>query len=468
MNRSTLVAALVLAGLVTYIYLFEHDEPSAGVAIFEVEEEAIRRVEIRRNVAEGGEADAVERLITLEKEATPADDEEETSVWYLLEPVAALADDRNVAELLSDLASIESERVVARTSQVDLKDYGLDEPFVEVRFATDDGEEHGLAFGAETPTGFNRYAKRMGDDDVLVVSSYLSDNFDKSAWELRDKAVFRLEDPQTRTISVDTPETAYVLDRSDGVWRLAKPFRAIVETYRASSLSSRFREAEWEELVAESADDLSPYGLDAPRYRLSLEPEAGSSATLLVGEAVEKSDYYAKTAERPQVFLLASDLVEELKTEPAELVSKKLFHFSTFQATGLLLEASGHQARVLERVLEPDDADRNWRQSSPEEAEVERKTVEDLLYKLNGTSAEEIVEVDTASSDIYGLANPAFTITVHSVSNEEQHEERLLIGKPDGDSVYCQRSGDDIALRLTAQTWSEIEELLTLESASKP
>ena len=467
MNRSTFFASLVLAGLVTYIYFFERnrDNLSTGTAIFEITEDTVLRVELHGQVSRDGENHGSKQQITLEKEVTSTENNgADDTAWYLKEPVAALADDPNITQLLSDLASIESKRVVAQASQVDLKDYGLHEPLVEVKFVTEKSKKHGIAFGDKTPTGSHRYAKRSGDENILVVNPYVSDNFNKSAWDLRDKTVFRLEDSPTHTVSINTPKMALVLERLDNVWRITKPFSAIVEPYRAKTLLSRFKEAEWEAIVVESADDLSPYGLDVPSYRLSLEPEEGSISTLLIGKVGGNNDYYAKQLKQSQVFLLSKDLIEELSQEPTGLISKKLFHLSTFEVTGLHLKASDQQVRVLKRALETDSKEREWRQLSPGKSEVEQKLVQDLLYKLNGATAEEIVEAGTKSSHIYGLSKPAFTITVQSVSNEE----RLVVSKPIGDSVYCQRSGEDIALKLASLTWSGIEELLTLEPKTNP
>ena len=188
MKRSTLAALTVLAALGAYIYWFERGPQSEteGERVFDVEEDSIVRIELQ------------------DRDDPPVVAEKTPEGWRLVTPVAADADATEMDLLTQNLASLGYQRAVAQASDVDLSDYGLDAPSVRVRFTTRGGATEGLEFGSDTPTTGNQYARRDGGEDILVIASYLSLNFQKTAWDLRDKAVFHVaDDAEARRVEID-------------------------------------------------------------------------------------------------------------------------------------------------------------------------------------------------------------------------------------------------------------------------
>jgi hypothetical protein len=437
LRRSTLVAAAVLALLAGYIYWFEREPVSnaVGEEVFGVEGESIDRIEIRRS-AEGGP-------VVLEREGEKA--------WRLVSPVAAEADEGEADLLLQNLATMRFERVVAQTSSVKLADFGLEPPRIEVRFRTKDGLERSLAFGSDAPTPSNQYARRDEGEDILVVASHLSLNFDKSGWDLRDKAVFALETaPEANRIEIERPEGKLVLVKEGGLWFVAEP-RSRADRNRAAGIASRVRGAEMKEIVSETQGALESYGLDAPtrRVRIELEGEGSPALELDIG-ASKDSDYYARTPAREQVFVLGSDLVGELDTALSELQSTKLFDYSTFAAKRLRIEAKGAAPRELER--QDSTEEKKWRETAPEPGrDLDTTAVEDLLYALNGATG----FLAPASTKV----EPDFTITVWS--GEPPIEETVRVRKR-ADGVEVERAGEAVALVLSEETWKEVEAKMKL------
>ena len=438
MRRSTLVAAAVLALFAGYIYWFEREPVSdaEGEVVFRVKEDSIDRIEI-------GKSPDVEPIV-LERAKEKA--------WRLVSPVAAEADEGEVDLLLQNLATMRFERVVAHASSVKLSDFGLEAPKIEVRFHTKDGPERSLAFGSDTPTPSNQYARRDGGEDILVVASHLSLNFDKSGWDLRDKAVFARETaPEANRIEIERPEGRLVLVREGGLWFVAEP-RSRADRNRAAGIASRVRGAEMKEIVSETPGALETYGLDAPsrRVRIEFEGEGSPALELEIGESRD-SDYYARTPAREQVFVLASDLVGELDTAVSELLSKRLFDYSTFAAKRLRIEAKGQGPRELERLDSTEE--KKWRETAPGPGrDLDTTAVEDLLYALNGASG----SLAPASTK----EEPDFTITVWS--GETPIEETVLVRKR-LDGVEVERAGEAVALELTGEAWKDIENKMKLE-----
>ncbi|MGH9319591.1 MAG: DUF4340 domain-containing protein [Vicinamibacteria bacterium] len=440
MNRSTLIALVVLAALGGYIYWFERepDTDAEGELVFDVEEDAVDRIEISTSEPE-------EKPVVVEKEGE--------NHWRLTSPVATEADGTEVGLLTQTLATMRFERVVAKASEVKLTDFGLERPRIEVRFRTKDGSERSLAFGGDAPTTSNQYARRDGGEDILVVRSHLSLNFDKGGWDLREKRVFGdAGTGEPKRIEITRLAGNVLLAKEGGLWFVTEP-RSRADRDRVAAIASRIREAEMREIVSETSENLEAYGLKDPsrRVRLEFEGEGASALELEIGSEKDV-DYYARTPGREQVFLLAGDIVNDLESPLSELQSKKLFAYSVFEVSRFRVEAPGAEPRELEKIEAGDE--KKWRRTRPEPAqELDTTAVEDLLYALNGASAARVLEGA-------GVAEPAYTITVWS--GEPEDEEEIVVA-PSGETVRATRAGEEVALELTPETWSEIEAKMTLE-----
>jgi hypothetical protein len=440
LKRTTLAAAAVLALLAGYIYWFER-EPVAedeGEKVFDVEEDSIERVELRR--AADTEPVVVER-------------EGETG-WRLASPVEAKADGEEVDLLLQNLATMRFDRVVAQASSVKLSDFGLDPAKLEVRFRTKEGAEGGLFFGSDTPTPSKQYARRDGGEDILVVEAHLSLNFDKSGWDLRDKAVFALQGaPEANRIEIERPQGKLVLSKEGALWFVAEP-RSRADKNRAAGIASRIRGAEMKEVVSETQSELAAFGLDAPSRRVRIELESGGPLELEIGQAKE-SDFYARTPAREQIFVLDSDLVSELDAPLEEIQSKKLFDYTTFAAKTIVIEEKGAATRTLER--QDSTEDKKWRQTQPEPArDLDKTKVEDLLYALNGATGTLVAAVSKEEPDL------KITVT----SGDPPIEEAVSVRKR-ADGVEVERAGETVAVKLSLDAWKDIESKLKLSAEAE-
>jgi len=448
----TLGLFLVLAGLGTYIYFYEREPVKSDTTaeerekVFSVEDAKIQTIEIVKPESE---------TLKLARESGGG--------WRLVSPMEAAADGTEVDSLARSLASLERERVVAETG-ASLADFGLDKPRVEVRFSAEGQKEPlGLLIGAKSPTGSNVYAKLPSQDKVFLIASYLESSFDKKPWDFRDKAIFRFNRDDVEKVILRRPEGEVVLAKvSEDLWNVTTPSMCRADRYKASGLVSRFETAKMEEIVSESPDNpakLKDYGLDKPQYEVEFALKGGRARKLLVGKEKEKDGrFYAKNPARPLVYLIGSSLLDDVKKGSAEYRSKRLFDFYTYQV-GKFQIAAGGSTRVLEKTKK-DDQD-HWVQTAPDKKDLDRTAVEDLLYKLNGTDAEDFAADQAENLKSFGLDSPAYTISVWS--NEGKNLEELAAGKPGGDAVYARRKGDDPVLKLKASAWDEIEKLLALE-----
>src|SRR5215218_1827078 len=109
-GRSTLVLLILAAAFGGYLYFVESKkalpDENAKKKVFAYDSAKIEQVEIK---VAGGDT------TTLKKEAAG---------WALVKPTAATADQNNVNDIVTNLATLEEDRLVEE-SAADLKPYGL-------------------------------------------------------------------------------------------------------------------------------------------------------------------------------------------------------------------------------------------------------------------------------------------------------------------------------------------------------
>ncbi|MGH9461487.1 MAG: DUF4340 domain-containing protein [Vicinamibacteria bacterium] len=445
--KTTAILAVLLIALGAYIYQYERepiesDTESSYEKIFDFEAEKIQEIEVRREENEG---------VKLERTG------EDT--WRLLAPIEVDADGVAASALANAAASLERERVVAE-GELNLADFGLDSPQLEVELTVKDAPQpRTLLFGDETPTGSNLYATLAGGNQVFVMAGSSKYALEKSGWDLRDKRVLRFNRDDVKTVALKLPEKEFTLARTSvDFWNVAEPVLTRADRYKASGLVSMLESTKMQELVTESAGDASQYaqyGLSSPTYQVEIHLADGHTDTLLIGDQ-KGTNYYARNPDRPLVYLIGENAVNDIKRDETEYTSKRLFAFATYQASKLQIASAGEALRVYEKVKE-DDGD-VWKQTTPETRDMEGTVVDDLLYKLNGTDAADMVPEGPS------LETPRYTITVWS--KESENVEELVVGDTTGDAVYARRNGDDLVLKISPENWKEIEKLMQFDGTT--
>lgn len=291
MNRATgfaLLAALLLGG---YLFFFERGdraEAPDGEPVFGIPAEAVAAVSLERPgappvrleresgagsaFADGPAADGAGGFTVREGEGPPAP-----------------ADAAEVDLLLQNLESLRSGRRLPDETAADREAFGLAEPELTLRVerTPEAAAESGTAvvvvgFGAGTPAPGNRYLE-VGDG-VVIVPAWTKDNFDRSAWDLRDKRVFRFDTAGITGLRLRAGDEEAALEREGGEWWIVRPFRFAADSYDASRLAAKVREAEMTGLAPAEpeAPESDPggggarFGLAPPRLTASFTVESPS------------------------------------------------------------------------------------------------------------------------------------------------------------------------------------------------
>jgi hypothetical protein len=98
-----------------------------------------------------------------------------TGTWQVSAPTAGPADPWQAESLVSNLATLHADRLVAERVD-DPAAYGLDRPTVEVATTLASGGEERLLIGAQNPRGTGFYARKANGEALYLVSSSFVSN----------------------------------------------------------------------------------------------------------------------------------------------------------------------------------------------------------------------------------------------------------------------------------------------------
>ena len=408
---STIVAAVVLAGLLGYIYFVDAKRP-AGDA--EAKAKAFTAVE----------ADKVGELRVTTRDGETARLVKGAGGWELVEPVKADADSAEVTSITSNLSSLEVQRVVDE-KPADLAQYGLNPPRVDVAFRLqDDKDFRHLLIGEKTPTGGDMYAKLQNEDRVFLVASYLDTTFNRTPFDLRDKRVLKFDRDKADSVELTSGGSTLRLAKKGEAWWIEQPVVARGDFGAIEALVTRLNSAQMQRIVEPEAGNLKEYGLARPAVTATVA--AGSSrATLTLGE-VEEGAAYAKDASRPMIFAVEESLVGELKKTAGDLRRKDVFDFRSYNASRIEI-ARGGQTLVYEKAKDKDGTE-IWRSAAGQT--IDTAKVDDVLNRFSNMRAASFQQGRPAS-----LSTPEVSVTV---TFDEGKTETVHFGKA-GDDVFANR-----------------------------
>ena len=469
MRRTTLLALLAAAAVAGWIALFEREETAANNErpVFDLNETEILAVEIERpgepvvRLARDGAGFVVAEGDGPESAAAPSE----------------------VDVLLQNVAALGFEREIEGVGAADLGQFGLAPPGLTVRVFPRDGgpdaEPLVAGFGDETPAaGGNRYLS-LGSR-VLVASAFARDNFDRDAWDLRDRRVFRLEAPAARRLLLTTGDgTTAEISREQGVWSILRPYHFAADPYEASQLASRLLEAEMSGVVPDrTTADEDSFGLGSPRLTAELDlvvgprEEAVSGTVRFGGESRTPPGVFARSGADASIFVVGTPLFDALREAAAtgmgDLRSMDLFRFAGFRAIALLIRSPDGEF-VFERREGEEGREWTLAASGRPATVVDTVAVEDLLYRLNSTEAEDVGDPSLPEG------GAAWTIAVteeieEGGESDETGPETVHLSVSGSGEVRALRAGDERTLVISEEAWGEVIDLLAeaREPAAEP
>ena len=439
--RSFLGLFAILIALGAYLYFVESKQTPGGDGddkkekVFAVEADKIDEVTIKSASGE---------RTTLKKSG---------SDWQIVAPVTAVPDPAEVSGVTSNLSTLEMQRVIDENAP-DLKEYGLAAPRIEVAFKAD-GKQQAIQIGDKTPTGTDLYAKLPDQKKVFLISSYLESSFNKTTFDLRDKAALKLDREKVDALEIAAADRQLRFAKTEGEWQLTAPVTGRTDFTAVESLVGRLGTAQMKSIAAPEAADLKPYGLDKPQATVRIGTGSSQAVLLIGGKAPDEGSVYAKDQSRPAVFTLESSLLDELKKDAGEFRQKDLFDARSFNTTRVEIARAGQTIAFEKAKVKDKDGkeEEKWKQVAPAAKDVDAAKVDALLAAITGARADSF-QADASKT---GLDKPELTVTLKF--DDGKKEDRVAFARRAGDA-YASRAGEPGAAKIPASAVESIVKAL--------
>jgi hypothetical protein len=413
--RSTLVLLVLALGLGAYLYFIDAKKPvteeNAKQKVFSADSSKIDQLEVKSATGE---------VTTLKKEA---------SGWTITKPIQAPADQNNVSDVASSVASLEQDRVVDENPS-DLKTYGLASPRIEVSFhVTGDKEPKRILVGDKNATGVGLYAKVPNEKRVFLIGNPLETSFNRSTFDLRDKTALKFDATKVDSVELASKDQTVRVVKTGEEWKLVKPIEAPADYTSVEGLLGQLQSAQMMSLKDKPEDvaDLKPYGLDKPEVTATIGT-GGSNVVVQLGGKADTVTLWARDPSKAAVFSIGNGLAEELRKKPSDFRRKEVFEFRPFNATRFEI-TRGKDTRVFERVKGTGaNAADTWKQTAPAVKTVDSSNFEGALLEFSNLRAESFIDKPGPTT---GLNNPIAIVSVKYDDGKKQEQVKFGGSGPD-------------------------------------
>ena len=388
------------------------------------------------------EADKIEEISLKSESGERTRLQKSGAAWKIVAPAGAPPDSNEISSVASGIATLEMDSVIDENPP-DLKEYGLAQPRIEVMFKAD-GKEQTLLIGQKTPPGTDLYAKRAGETRVFLIPGHLESTFNKTTFDLRDKAVVKVDRDKLDVLEFTAGDKTSRFVKPSGEWQIAAPVQARADFSAIEGIVSRLSGLQMKSIVDAPEADGKKYALDKPAATIKFG-SGSSQATLVIGGPAGEGTVYAKDLSNSAIVTIESSVLDELKKDPSEYRQKDLFDARGFNATRLEIVRAG-QTYAFEKTKvknkEGQDEEK-WRQLTPQARELDQPAFDTLLSALTGVRATGFVDVAAAKA----LSTPELSATIKF--DEGKKEEKVALAKS-GTDGFASRAGEPGAAKIDA------------------
>ncbi len=426
--RTTLVLFGVLALLSLGYYFLElkEVEKEAKTKLVSYQEEEVSSFSIRRG----------EKVITLERGENG---------WRMSEPVEDRADEKEIIALLGNVIRAKTERTLDASGD-SLADFGLQNPPIIFTVHLKEKETPFiLEVGNTTPAGFSVYARRKGEEKILLAPDTVKTSLEKDAFAFHSKVLLSFAQEAVKAVSLRTDSLHVRLERQEkGKWRITEPVEVAADSGKVSDLLRSLTQDQIQGFPDKPAS-LKMVGLDPPRGEIWLALDGGTEATLFLGvkkkEGGQKKEggVYARRSREEQVLVLKETFLTEIPKQVTDLRDRTLLALDREKVDTIELETPKGRT-VLSK------AEDTWGIKEPEEASADQGMINDLLWDLTTTRVKEFVDDDAKTLKPYGLDAPP--VTVRLLDPQGKPLSTLTLARASNDEGAYVRVGDSQAVTL--------------------
>jgi len=449
MNRKTLIAGLVFAGLVLVTVLLVRS-PEKG---------AHRPGESPRPIPKLTR-DSFDTL-EVTKGGTTTVIKKEGDTYKIVKPLAYPADKDAAGGAFDILADMTFSRIVSdkksRHGEFEVAEDGL-------RVVLKKGDQTVADLRVGKTNNQITMVRVEGKDETWSVTGMTKYQLDKTTTDWRDKTITEFPEKDAEKLQVTTKSGAKIVlskpaPRDAGPapdWQVVEssvkvaPYDKSVATDMISLLAT------WK--TNDFVDDakLEETGLDAPDLTVTVTLRDGKQQTVLLGNKKTEEDYYVKRAENPQVFLAKRYNVERMKKRPIEFRDKTMCDLKSDEITEVAVAREKDPFTLVKQG-------ETWKATKPAGFTPDDTRVSTIKGAFSDWKAQSFALDNSPKAT--GLAKPSATISAKS--SVKGHGCQLKVGgeTSDKNSYYIQvGSQPDIFI---CSKWMVERVLVTLDDLKK-
>ncbi|MDP6040674.1 MAG: DUF4340 domain-containing protein, partial [Candidatus Latescibacteria bacterium] len=273
--KVTAILALLLLGLVGFVFLYERPQMAGEQRVVEAEKKFIELP--RHSVARFTLVNTHGRFVA----------EKRGNEWVLVEPFEAPGEWIEFEGMIEAAQIVERGRVVvdeASYEDADLANFGLAPPVIELRFEPQSGEPIWLLLGDDVPSGRACYLSWSGGNKVVLTKREYRKRFNRPLIDLRDKRMFPFDPDLVTRGEFKTPQGSYEVVRNGLNWDLVQPIPGRADSREIFGLLGRLKDERVVNFHKETIDDPKIYGFNNPEYQVVLHRgESKEPWTLMLG-----------------------------------------------------------------------------------------------------------------------------------------------------------------------------------------
>lgn len=262
----------------------------------------------------------------------------------------------------------------------------------------------------------------------------------KQAAETADKRLFAVQKDEITTLTLKRADGEITLKKGEKGWQMEQPVSAATDGAEVDRLLTAFVDAQRDKTIAENAEKLDEFGLNAPSLTIAATNAANASFSVALGkETPTASGFYAKVGDKPQVVSIDNLTQANLNKTAFDLRDKTVLAFDPAQVkkAAFTLPASD-AAPAMTVELTQDNS--SWSIAAPQPLRADTEKVNAILSQMKSTKVKEFVSETPTNLAEYGLDAPQKSLAL--TIGEDPAPQILLIGKRNDEKggVYAQHT----------------------------
>ncbi|MCH7702563.1 MAG: DUF4340 domain-containing protein [Planctomycetes bacterium] len=235
-------------------------------------------------------------------------------------------------------------------------------------------------------------------------------------------------------------------DDLDDRWTITEPFEAnatkwmiegVLRQLKGAKIQLTYKPGDAGAVTVAQAD------LEDPRQRVTLTNAEGVTVEVSVGKAASDASTYARLGTADEVHVVTPTLKDLLKKELTEYRDLVLFEFDKAEVTRVEVTqaADGDSQRYV--LTKTDD---KWVFEEPFKARATQRKVTDLINTLSRLRAAKWADDGTTPRSVFGLENPARTVSVtveHREEPEPDPEDEAKSDEVDSEEVESDEDAEE-------------------------